>query len=329
MPRSIPRRAAAGGVLLAVASVALARAQELGGQAAAPLRVIIPQPPGGATDVLARLLSEPLGHALERPVVVENRPGANGIVSINALKQSRPDGSALLLGGVSIFSFNPHLYPNLPYDPWRDFAWVAPLADTPFVVVAGRRTGIGSMAQLLERARARPDALTYGSAGIGNSTHLAMEMIAERAGVRLTHVPFPGAAAALSSLAAGTIDCMMNPLGNTLPLIAGGDAVPLATLGAERAPALPDVPTLREAGAGDVAMPGWYAFVAPAGVPAPVVERLNAAVRSTVDSPAVARRLREAVLEPLSSTAADLRQRARSDSEAMAAFIRRRGIKVE
>ncbi len=323
MTRPIRRRAA--GALFA-ALAAPASAQEAGGQA---LRVVIPQPPGGATDVLARLLSEPLSRALERPVVVENRPGANGIVSINALRQSRPDGGTLLLGGVSIFSFNPNLYPNLPYDPWRDFAWIAPVADTPFVVVAGRRSGIADMAGLLERARARPEGVTYGSAGIGNSTHLAMEMIAERAGVRLTHVPFAGSAPALASLAAGDTDCMVNPLGNTLSLISGGDAVPLATLGVERSPALPEVPTLRETGLENVSMPGWYAFVGPAGVPAPVVERLNAAVRAVVDSPAVARRLREAVLEPLSGSAESLQQRARADSEAMAAFIRRRGIKVE
>jgi len=322
MTRPIRRRTAAA-LLASLAAPALAQ------EAGQALRVIIPQPPGGATDILARLLSEPLSRALERPVVVENRPGANGIVSINALKQSRPDGGTLLLGGVSIFSFNPNLYPSLPYDPWRDFTWIAPVADTPFVVVAGRRTGIATLAQLLERARARPEGVTYGSAGIGNSTHLAMEMIAERAGVRLTHVPFPGSAPALASLAAGDTDCMVNPLGNTLPLIAGGDAVPLATLGAERAPALPGVPTLREAGIGDVTMPGWYAFVGPAGVPAPVVERLNAAVRTVVNSPGVAQRLREAVLEPLSGSAESLQQRARSDSEAMAAFIRRRGIKVE
>jgi tripartite-type tricarboxylate transporter receptor subunit TctC len=324
MTRPIPRRTAAAALFAALATPA--PAQEAGGQA---LRIIIPQPPGGATDVLARLLSEPLSRELGRPVVVENRPGANGIVSTNALKQSPPDGGALLLGGVSIFSFNPNLYPSLPYDPWRDFAWIAPVADTPFVVVAGRRTGIASTAQLLERARTRPEGVTYGSAGIGNSTHLAMEMIAERAGVRLTHVPFPGSAPASASLAAGDTDCMVNPLGNTLSLIAGGDAVPLATLGAERAPALPEVPTLRETGLEDVGMPGWYAFVGPTGVPAPVVERLNAAVRAVVDSPAVAQRLREAVLEPLSGSAASLLQRARSDSEAMAAFIRRRGIKVE
>jgi tripartite-type tricarboxylate transporter receptor subunit TctC len=327
MTHPIPRRMA-GALLAALAAPALA-IRALAQEAGQALRVIIPQPPGGATDILARLLSEPLSRELGRPVVIENRPGANGIISINALRQSRPDGGTLLLGGVSIFSFNPNLYPNLPYDPWRDFTWIAPIADTPFVVVAGRRTGITSMAQFIERARARPEGVTYGSAGIGNSTHLAMEMIAERADIRLTHVPFAGSAPALTSIIAGDTDSMVNPLGSTLSAIQGGNVVPLATLGTERSPALPEVPTLREAGLADVTMPGWYAFVGPAGVAPPVVERLNAAIRAVVDSPAVTQRLREAVLEPVSGSAASIQQRARSESEAMAAFIRRRGIRVE
>ena len=322
MTRPITRRTA-GALFAALSTPALAQ------EAGQPLRLIIPQPPGGATDILARLVSEPLSKELGRPVVVENRPGANGIVSINALRQARPDGNALLLGGVSIFSFNPNLYPNLPYDPWRDFTWIAPVADTPFVVVAGRHTGIRSMAEFVERARAKPESITYGSAGIGNSTHLAMEMIAESAGIRLTHVPFAGSAPALTSIIAGDTDSMVNPLGSTLPMIRDGSVVALATLGAGRSPALPEVPTLREAGLTGVTMPGWYAFVGPAGMPTPAVERLNAAIRAVVDSPAVTQRLREAVLEPLSGSAAAIQQRARSESEAIGAFIRRRGIKVE
>jgi tripartite-type tricarboxylate transporter receptor subunit TctC len=279
MTRPISRRTA--GALLAALAAPLAT-PALAQEAGQPLRLIIPQPPGGATDILARLVSEPLSKELGRPVVVENRPGANGIISINALRQARPDGNTLLLGGVSIFSFNPNLYPNLPYDPWRDFTWIAPVADTPFVVVAGRHTGIRSMAEFVERARAKPESITYGSAGIGNSTHLAMEMIAESAGIRLTHVPFAGSAPALTSIIAGDTDSMVNPLGSTLPMIREGSVVPLATLGTERSPALPEVPTLREA-----------------------------------------------VLEPLSGSAAAIQQRARSESEAIGAFIRRRGIKVE
>jgi len=295
----------------------------------APLRIIIPQPPGGATDILARLLQEPLSRELGRGVVIENRPGANGIVAVNALRQSRPDGGAILLGGVSLFSFNPVLYPSLPYDPWRDFSWIAPIANTPFVIVAGRRSGITSMAQLVERARAQPERLTFGSAGIGNSTHLAMEMVAERAGIRLTHVPFNGSAPALTSVIAGDTDSMLNPLGSTLPAIEGGHVMALATLGAERSPALPQVPTLRETGLADVTMPGWYAFVGPAGMSPAVVERINAATRAVVDSAAIQQRLREAVLEPLPGTALAIQARAQSESSEMAEFIRRRGIRVE
>jgi len=295
----------------------------------ASLRIIIPQPPGGATDILARLLQEPLSRELGRGVVIENRPGANGIVAVNALRQSRPDGGTILLGGVSLFSFNPVLYPSLPYDPWRDFSWIAPIANTPFVIVAGRRSGITSMAQLVERARAQPERLTFGSAGIGNSTHLAMEMVAERAGIRLTHVPFNGSAPALTSVIAGDTDSMLNPLGSTLPAIEGGHVMALATLGAERSPALPQVPTLRETGLADVTMPGWYAFVGPAGMSPAVVERINAATRAVVDSAAIQQRLREAVLEPLPGTALAIQARAQSESSEMAEFIRRRGIRVE
>ncbi|WP_421988854.1 Bug family tripartite tricarboxylate transporter substrate binding protein [Roseococcus sp.] len=316
----ISRRSAA----LLLATPALARAQDN-----QPLRVIIPQPPGGATDILARLLQEPLMRELGRNVVIDNRPGANGIVSINALKQSRPDGNTVLLGGVSIFSFNPNLFPNLPYDPWRDFSWVAPIADTPFVIIVGQQTGITTMQQFAERARAEPERFTYGSAGIGNSTHLGMEMVAEKAGIRLTHAPFAGSAPALTAIIAGDITGMFSPLGSTLPAVEAGRVVPLVTMGRERSPALPNVPTLREAGFGDITLPGWYAFVGPAGMPPAIIERLNVATRAVVDSPAVTQKLREAILEPLSGTAQSIQDRAKMESTEIGAFIRRRGIRVE
>ena len=282
----IPRRAAA----LLLAAPAVARAQDQ------TLRIIIPQPPGGATDVLARLLIEPLSRELGRNIVIDNRPGANGIVSINALKQSRPDGNTMLLGGVSIFSFNPNLFTNLSYDPWADFTWIAPIADTPFAIIMGRRTGITTMQQFVERARAEPERITYGSAGNGNSTHLGMEMVAEKAGIRLTHVPFAGSAPALTAIIAGDIDGMFTPLGSIVRASEAGQVAPLVTMGRERSPALPNVPTLRETGLGDITLPGWYAFVGPAGMPSAIVERINVATRAVVDSADVTRRLRDSVL---------------------------------
>ncbi|TCH97553.1 tripartite tricarboxylate transporter substrate binding protein [Roseococcus sp. SYP-B2431] len=315
----IPRRAAA----LLLAAPAVARAQDQ------TLRLIIPQPPGGATDVLARLLIEPLSRELGRNVVIDNRPGANGIVSINALKQSRPDGNTVLLGGVSIFAFNPNLFSNLPYDPWADFTWIAPIADTPFAIIVGRRTGITTMQQYVERARAQPERITYGSAGNGNSTHLGMEMVAEKAGIRLTHVPFAGSAPALTAIIAGDIDGMFTPLGSIVRASEAGQVVPLVTMGRERSPALPSTPTLREAGLGDITLPGWYAFVGPAGMPPAVVERINTATRAVVDGAEVTRKLRDSVLEPISGTAQSIQDRARMESSEIASFIRRRGIRVE
>lgn len=315
----ITRRATA----LLLATPAIARAQD------ATLRIIIPQPPGGATDVLARLLIEPLSRELGRNVVIDNRPGANGIVSINALKQSRPDGNTMLLGGVSIFAFNPNLFSNLPYDPWRDFSWIAPIADTPFAIIVGKRTGITSMQQYVERARAEPERITYGSAGNGNSTHLGMEMVAERANIRLTHVPFAGSAPALTAIIAGDIDGMFTPLGSIVRASEGGQVVPLVTMGRERSPALPQVPTLAEAGLGNITLPGWYAFVGPAGMPPAIIERLNTATRAVVDSADVTRKLRDSVLEPLSGTAQQIQDRAKMESTEIAAFIQRRSIKVE
>ncbi|WP_424813504.1 Bug family tripartite tricarboxylate transporter substrate binding protein [Roseococcus sp. YIM B11640] len=320
MTISLPRR---GALLAALATPAVAIAQE------APLRVIIPQPPGGATDILARLLSEPLSRELGRSVVIENRPGANGIVAINALKQSRPDGNTIMLGGVSIFSFNPNLFPNLPYDPWRDFSWIAPIADTPFVIIAGKKMGVNTMQEFVARGRAQPERITYGSAGNGNSTHLGMEMVAERANIRLTHVPFAGSAPALTAIIAGDIDCMFSPLGSTLSAIEAGTVVPLVTMGHERSPALPNVPTLREVGLDFITLPGWYAFIGPAGLQPAVVERVNAATRTVVESAAVTQKLREAVLEPISGTAQSIQDRARTESAEIGAFIRRRGIRVE
>lgn len=319
MTLPLGRRTAA----LLLAAPAIAQAQEVA------LRIIIPQPPGGATDVLARLLIEPLSRELGRSVIIENRPGANGIVSINALKQSRPDGNTMLLGGVSIFAFNPNLFANLPYDPWRDFSWIAPIADTPYAIIVGRRTGITSMQQYVERARAEPERITYGSAGIGNSTHIGMEMVAERANIRLTHVPFAGSAPALTAIIAGDVDGMFTPLGSALQAAQAGQVVPLVTMGRERSPALPNTPTLAEAGLGNITLPGWYAFVGPAGLPQPIVDRLNAATRAVVDSAAVTQKLRDVVLEPVSGTAQSIQDRARTESAEIAAFIRRRGIKAE
>lgn len=303
-----------------------ARAQEA---ARGPVRLIVPQPPGGAADALARLLAEPMSRSLGQPIIVDNRGGANGAVAVNALKSMRNDGSAILLGGVSLFSFNPNLYSNLPYDPARDFTYLAPVVETALVLIASRRSGLTSVTQLVERARAEPERLTFASVGIGNSTHLSMEMLTDTAGVRMTHVPFNGSATSMTSVLTGETDCMVIPLNTPLPHLQAGTLVPLAVLGSARVAALPDVPTLRETGFEGLVMPTWYAIVGPAGMPSAAVERINAAVRAAVADGETARKLREGYLKPMAGSAQFVRESIEADSASWGAFIRRRNLRVE
>ena len=312
---------------LALASAGAAQAQPA--FPTQPVRMVLPQPPGSANDAVARIVSEPMARALGQPVVIDNRPGANGTVAINFLKQQRPDGYTLLLPGVSQLSFNPHLYPNLPYDVARDFTYVAPVTDAPFILLASKRSGIASVAQLLERARAEPGRITYASAGIGNSTHLSVEMIADRAGVRFTHVPYPGAGQALTSVISGETDIMIIVLGVALGQVRSGLVTPLALVAERRLPVLPDLPTQREAGIDAPLMPGWFALVGPAGIPAPIVATLNAAVQAALNDETVRRRLADAHLVPWPGSAQALQARMEQDGAVWGEFIRRRGLRPE
>lgn len=292
-----------------------------------PVRMVVPLAAGTLTDVIARLLAEAMARDLGQPVVVENRGGANGNLAAAYLKQQRADGHAVMLAGVSMFAFNPFLYANLAYEPARDFTYIAPVVNTPFMLVASRRSGIATVAQFLERARARPGELTYASAGNGNSTHLAMEMVAEAADIRLTHVPY-SAVSPVNSLIAGETDSMLSVVGSLLPHIRSGAIVPLAVLLDARAPDLADVPTLREAGLQTPTMPGWYALVGPAGMPEEPTTRLNAALQKALQDPAVRQRLREIYLDPIEGSPATIRESFERDSETWGAFIRRRGLRL-
>ena len=293
-----------------------------------PVRMLIPLAAGTLTDIIGRLLAEPMARHLGQPVVVDNRPGANGVVSVAALKQARPDGHTVLLAGVSLVSFNPHLYRNLGYDPATDFSYIAPVVNTGFMLVASPRSGLASVAQFVERAKAKPGEVTFGSVGVGNSTHLAMEMVADAAGLRLSHVPYPSSAP-VAALMRGEVDTMLATIGTVINQARAGQVVPLAVLLDRRAPELPDVPTLREAGIEAPTMPGWYALVGPAGVPMPAQEKLNAAMAQTLSEAPVRERLAGMYLEPIPGTPETIRRTYERDSAVWGAFIRRRGVVLD
>ncbi|WP_458094368.1 Bug family tripartite tricarboxylate transporter substrate binding protein [Roseomonas sp. WA12] len=294
-----------------------------------PIRLIVSQAAGSNTDVVARLMAEPMARKLGQPVVVENRAGANGVIATTFIKQQRPDGHTIALVGVSLLTFNPYLYSNLPYDPARDFTYVAPVSDTPFILVVSPKSRITSLAEFIARAKAEPGRLTFSSAGIGNSTHLATEMLADRTGVQLTHVPYAGTSQALTAVMTGEVDAMISVLGNALPQIRDRSLVPLAAVAAARSPDLPELPTLTEAGVDAPVMPGWLALVGPAGMPGPVVMLLNAAVREALADQAVTRNMVTSSIVPIPGSADDIRGRVARDGEVWGGFIRAKNLRVE
>ncbi|WP_454727459.1 MULTISPECIES: Bug family tripartite tricarboxylate transporter substrate binding protein [Cupriavidus] len=291
-----------------------------------PVRMIVPQSAGSGGDVVARLLSDRLSQDLGQSIVVDNRPGANGIVAMSTVAKAPPDGYTVLLTGVSQISFNPHLYASLPYNPQKDYTFISPVVDTPFVLVASKASGITSAQSFIDKARQKPGGLTFSSAGVGNSTHLAMEVVADKLNLKMTHVAYKGSGPALTGVVAGEVDAMVSVLGAALPQITGGTVVPVAIVGAQRVKELPNVPTLKEAGIDAPLMPSWYALVGPAGMDPKIVTRLNAAVQSALADPQVRAKLASLYLFPVVGTADAIQRRAVTESKVWGDFIRKRGI---
>ena len=253
-----------------------------------PIRIVVPFPPGGSTDLLARRIGEALTKALGQPVVVENRPGAGGTTGADAVAKAAPDGYTLLMGVTGSNAISVSLNPKLPYDPVSAFAPVTQVVAAPLVLVVNAASGIRTVRDYVAAARALP--MTYASPGNGTSMHLTGEMFALAAGVKLTHVPYKGSAGALNDVLAGTVQSMFGDFLVVLPQIRAGKLLALAVSSARRHPLLPDVPTIAEAGAGVGSLAGleaasWQGLFAPAGTPREIVARLNAEAVRALDSP--------------------------------------------
>lgn len=262
-----------------------------------PIRLIAPFPPGGSVDILARFIAEPLAAQLGTRVVIDNRSGASGNIGMEAAARAAPDGHTIVLNTIPLAT-NKSLFDKLAWDPVRDFAPIGMVATSPHVVVVHPKVAAASIADLLRLARAKPGALSYSSAGVGSTFHLCAEMFKDATRTYILHVPYRGGGPAVQDALAGQVDLSFPALASALPHIRAGMLRALAVTGASRTPLLPEVPTLHEAGVKDFQFTQWQALLAPAGTPAAIVQRLNAALRAAVGSKEVREKFEAAVFEP-------------------------------
>ncbi|MCT8174454.1 Bug family tripartite tricarboxylate transporter substrate binding protein [Variovorax sp. CY25R-8] len=291
---NLPRTLLAGLLLVAAGIAAPALAQ---GFPDRPVTLVVPYPAGGSADILARTVGQKLAAQLGQPVVVENKGGAGTAIGARFVAEAKPDGYTLLLGTVSSQAINPAMS-KVGYDPVKDFVPVSALASIPFVLVAHPSAPYGSVAELLAAARQAPGSISYASAGPGTSNHLAGEMLASAAKLKLLHVPYRGSAPALADVLAGHVPLMFDLQTTSLPNIATHKLKPLAVTGSRRSPLLPEVPTVAESGLPGFEVSAWFGVFAPAKLPPPVLRQLSAAMAKVLEDPALAQRLREIGAEP-------------------------------
>jgi len=310
-------------IALAASGVALAQAWPN-----KPIRLVVNFPPGGAADQIARSVGVPLGEALGEPIVIENRPGANGNIGADAVAKSPPDGYTLLMSSGGAFSVNPHLYTKLPFDPVKDLVPVAAAARILVFLVVRPDLPAKSVDEFVALARANPGKLTYGSPGSGSSPHIAGEMLKRAAKIDIVHVPYKGAAPALTDLLGGQLDFMFDP-GIGLPQVRAGKLRLLAVGSPKRSALFPDTPTLAEAGMAGFDADSWFGFYAPAGVPADILARLNREINRALQTPAVRERITALGAEAVALSAEEFAALQRADRERFGVVVREAGIKLD
>ena len=260
------------------------------------VRIIAPFPAGGTVDIVARTLGQKLGNELHQSFIVDNRGGAGGSLGTAAMAHAVPDGYTIMVNHLGL-AFNATLYDNLSYDTLRDVLPVAYVGATPNVLVVTKNFPAKSAGEFLALARAKPGTINYGSGGVGSAGHLPMELLQSATGIKLVHVPYKGNGPALIDLISGQIQVMLATIPAVMPYITSGQLRPLATSGSQRSSALPDIPTLQEAGVKGFDYQPWYAFFAPGGTPPAVVDKLHDAIDTVLQDPATARKLAQEGLD--------------------------------
>ena len=294
-----------------------------------PLRVICAFPPGGPVDVTSRALARELTEQLGQPVVVENRPGAGGNIGAEAAARAAPDGYTMFINWNALHAVSPLLYTKLSYDPNRDLAPVTTLVSFRQVLVVHPDLGAKSVKDLVALAKARPGTLTFASPGNGTVSHMAGTLFGERIGVKLVHVPYKGSAPALTDMVAGRVTLMFDHIPSVLPQIKAGKLRALATSGSKRDPALPDVPTMAEAGVPGFETSVWFGLTVPAGTPKPVVARLNGEAVKAARTPEFVKTMSRLGYDITVSTPEEMAHMIKDEIELWGPIVKASGVRIE
>jgi tripartite-type tricarboxylate transporter receptor subunit TctC len=307
-----------------VPAIALAQAYP-----AKPIHLIVPFPPGGINDVLARVTGQKLSESLGQGVVVENRPGAGGTIGSNAVAKAPADGYTLLFGATSTVAVSPHLYKNVPYDPIADFAPIVEIASVGSLLVVNPAVPATSVRELVALARARPGSLTFGSAGSGASQHMGGELLKSMAAIDIVHVPYKGGAPAMTDLVAGQISFMVEPIPTALPHVKSGRVRALAVSTPRRSAALPELPTISESGYPGYDLTIWFGLLAPARTPPEVIARINADMVKILAGADMRERLSAQGAEPVGGTPETFAAHIRSEVARWGDVVKTSGAKVD
>jgi tripartite-type tricarboxylate transporter receptor subunit TctC len=322
--RSLRRIACAACLLLA----GLASSAEEGGFPGKAIRLVVPYPAGGTTDVMARVLMEPVSASLGQPVVVDNRAGAGGTIGMNIVAHAAPDGYTIGFGNSGPNAIAPSIQQKMPYDVIRDFQPVALVAEMPLVLVVNANSAYASLDDYIEAARKRPGTVNFASSGLGSFSHLTGELFAQAAGIKLVHVPYKGGPEAMQDLLAGRTDSSFNTYVDAIAQIRAGKLRALAVTSAQRLPQLPEVPAIAEHAVPGFDAVGWFGMMVPAHTPMPVVERLHGELEAASKIESVRSRLIALGYLPVISTPAEFAERIRSDTARWAAVVKEAGLQL-
>jgi tripartite-type tricarboxylate transporter receptor subunit TctC len=294
-----------------------------------PIRFIVPYPPGGPLDTVARLLGQKVSESVKQPVIVENKPGAGGNIGADAVAKSAPDGYTLLMGAVATHAINPTLYASMPYDAVRDFQPVTQLASTPNVLIVNPSVPATNVREFIAHARARPGTLNFGSGSTGSAGHLAGELFKTMAGVEMTHVPYKGAAPAMQDLIAGRVQLMFDNFASASAQVKAGKVRALAVTTAKRSSLAPELPTIAESGLAGFDINTWFGLFVPAGTPREIVERLHSEFTRALALPDIREKLVNLGAEPVGNRPDEFAAYIRTEAEKYARLIKASGARAD